>query len=356
MRANQILPIMLAGAAGCLDLQALQSDAKDAAMPVVEDMASPVDDLATPAKDMANPAKDMTNPDMTNPPTNWFLQYTLAGNNLYALHGKTVATETTIWAVGEKSKEAHYTSTSGKFTAGDVGAGNKTFRALWASSEKDVWAVGDGGLIYKGDNANKWTAQTSNTGANLSGVYGNSATDILVASDNKNDFTAYNGTAWAALTHGQNAASNGMWITGNFTFAPSPNGVAIRGKDRATWSLETTVASTNFNSVTGIDEKTVYLAGAGGNIAKWDNANTKWVNTKVDGLGREFLSIWAVSASEIWAVGKTGMAYRGDGTTWTSVGPVTLAAHELRAVWGDAKGVYVLTYEPVGKDSYIYKY
>lgn len=355
MRANHVLPIMLAGAAGCLDLQALQSDAKDAALPPVEDMGA-TDDLAAAPADLATPTRDMVVLDMTTPPTNWIQQYKLNGNELFALHGKTVGAETTMWTVGEKSKEAHYTTTSGKWTAGDVGAGNKIFRGLWAASEKEAWAVGEAGLIYKGDNAGKWTAQTSNTTANLSGIYGNNSNDILVSSDLKNDLTAWNGTAWGALNHAQNASSNSIWITGNFTFAPSSNGVALRGKDRMMWVLENTVTGTTFNTVTGIDEKTVYIAGVGGNIAKWDNANTKWVNSKVDATGREFLSIWAVSASEIWAVGKTGMAYRGDGTAWTSVGPATLATHDLKAVWGDAKGVYVLTYEPVGKDSYVFKY
>lgn len=359
MRANHVLPLMLAGTAGCLDLQALQSDAKDAALPPVEDMAVPADDLAVPAKDMAVPAKDMTViQDMTVVPTSWTQVHTIKNLNLYALHGKTVGAETSIWAVGEKSKEAHFTTTSNKWTNVDMDAAKmSTFRGLWAVSEKVVWAVGDSGVIYKGDNAGSWTPQTSGVNSNLTGIFGNSGTDILVSgADTAKFLSTTDGIAWMGLAHNQTAASNGIWITGNITFAPAPNGVAIRGADRATWSLENTQAATAFNSVSGADDKNVYTVGAGGYVAKWDSTNTKWVSTKVDITGREFLSVWAISATDVWAVGRTGMAYRNDGTKWTSVGPATLATHDLRGVWGDAKGVYVVTFDSVSKDSFVYKY
>jgi len=359
MRANQVLPFMLAGTAGCLDLQALQSDAKDAALPPVEDMALSTNDMAMKPADMAVPAKDMTViQDMTAPPVTWTQQHKITNINLYALHGKTVGAETTIWAVGDNSKSAYYTTTANKWTSKDMdGAKDKTFRGLWAASEKVVWAVADGGFIYKGDNAGGWAALTSNVTTNLSGIFGNSGTDILVSGADTAKFLAStDGTAWTALTHNQTSASTGMWVTGTLTFASAPAGVAIRGSDRSTWSLETTQAATTFNSVSGFDDKNVYTVGNGGYIAKWDSANTKWVPTKVDVAGRDFLSVWAISATDVWAVGKTGMAYRNDGTKWNFVGPTAIATYDLRAVWGDAKGVYVAAYDPGSKDSFIYKY
>ncbi|HNN91855.1 MAG TPA: hypothetical protein PKI03_06290, partial [Pseudomonadota bacterium] len=276
MRANQVLPFMLAGTAGCLDLQALQSDAKDAALPPVEDMALSTNDMAMKPADMAVPAKDMTViQDMTAPPVTWTQQHKITNINLYALHGKTVGAETTIWAVGDNSKSAYYTTTANKWTSKDMdGAKDKTFRGLWAASEKVVWAVADGGFIYKGDNAGGWAALTSNVTTNLSGIFGNSGTDILVSGADTAKFLAStDGTAWTALTHNQTSASTGMWVTGTLTFASAPAGVAIRGSDRSTWSLETTQAATTFNSVSGFDDKNVYTVGNGGYIAKWDSAN-----------------------------------------------------------------------------------
>ena len=145
-----------------------------------------------------------------------------------------------------------------------------TFRGLWAVNEKVVWAVGDSGVIYKGDNAGSWTPQTSGVNSNLTGIFGNSGTDILVSgADTAKFLSTTDGIAWMGLAHNQTAASNGIWITGNITFAPAPNGVAIRGADRATWSLENTQAATAFNSVSGADDKNVYTVGAGGYVAKW---------------------------------------------------------------------------------------
>lgn len=359
MRANQILPIMLAGTAGCLDLQALQSDAKDAAMPPVEDMASPVVDMAMPAADMANPARDMANPDMTTPVTNWKEQHSIKNLNLYAIHGKTVGADTSIWVVGEKSKEAHFTTASNTWTNKDMDAAKmSTFRSMWAASEKVVWAAGDGGVLYKGDNAGTWTPQTSGVTGNLTGIFGNSGTDLMaVGADANKVITSSDGTAWNMLTHGQNSASNSVYLFGTNTFMANPNGVALRSADRSNWILDSVQSTVNFNSVSGSDEKNVYIAGSGGYIAKWDGM--KWTSAKVDATGRDFLSIWAISATDIWAVGKLGMVYRGDGAKWTFVGPGTtsaLVAQELRGVWGDAKGVYVVSYDAAAKDSFVYKY
>lgn len=357
MRANHILPLMLAGTTGCLDLTALQSDSKDAAMPPVEDMAIPAADMATAPADMANAAKDMATPDMTSPPATWTQKTKVNNISMFAIHGKTVGVDTTIWTVGEKSKEVHFTTASNTWTAKDMDAAKtNNFRSVWAASEKVAWAVGDGGLIYKGDNAGNWTPQTSGTASNLTGVFGNSATDIVaVGADDKKFFTSSDGTAWTMLTHNQNAASNGVWTFGQNIFAAAPNGVNIRTANRTAFFLDTVQSMIGNNSVFGIDEKTVYSVGQGGYIAKWDG--TQWKASKVDAVtGRDFLSVWATSATDIWAVGKLGMAYRGDGTNWTSVGPATLVGHDLRGVWGDAKGVYFITYETAKNDSFVYQY
>ncbi len=91
------------------------------------------------------------------------------------------------------------------------------------------------------------------------------------------------------------------------------------------------------NSVLGMDQETVYSAGQGGYIATWDGM--QWKAAKVDAVtGREFLSVWATPAADIWGLGKTGMASRGDGTSWTSDGPVALATFDLRGVWGGRQG------------------
>lgn len=359
MRANQILPIMLAGTAGCLDLQALQSDAKDAAMPPVEDMASPVVDMAMPPADMANPAKDMANPDMTTPVSNWKEQHSVKNINLYAIHGKTVGADTSIWVVGEKSKEAHFTTASNKWNNVDMDAAKmSTFRSMWAASEKVVWAAGDGGVLYKGDNAGAWTLQASGVATNLAGIAGNSGTDLMaVGAETNKVIVSSDGTAWSGLTHSQNMTANWVYIFGTHTFMANPNGISLRSPDRTAWTPDSVQAGVNFASVTGADEKNVYIAGSGGYIAKWDGM--KWTSAKVDATGRDFLSIWAISATDIWAVGKLGMVYRGDGAKWTFVGPgaaIALATQELRGVWGDAKGVYVVSYDAAAKDSFVYKY
>jgi hypothetical protein len=76
----------------------------------------------------------------------------------------------------------------------------------------------------------------------------------------------------------------------------------------------------------------------------------------VDAVGRDFLSVWAISATDVWAVGKAGMVYRNDGTKRNFVGPTAIPTYDVRAVWGDAKGVYIAVYDSASKDSFVYKY
>ncbi len=179
-----------------------------------------------------------------------------------------------------------------------VREGTSILRAVWGSSEKDVFAVGWDGMILHYD-GNRWQAMDSGTGEALRHVWGYDAgTVFAVGGDTSGPvIVRYDGTAWNLVYTRPAGLLNGVW-------GISPDNIWAVGK---------------FDTTRGM-------------ILHWDGA--EWKETGPPNLS-ELYGIWGTSAEDIFVSGTKGQILHWDGQTWSEMTSDTTAT--LRSVWGSGK-------------------
>ena len=272
--------------------------------------------------------------------------------------------------------------------------------AVWGTSETDVWAVGDAGLIlhYSGAANNMWeTPDYHPSGVALRDIWGASANNIYAVGDfdpatGSGKVLNYNGTSWTDISDA--AAGGTVWPTGNvlgvwgstasdvfivcdsgeiwhwnggvwnlnWTLAGGPPLTAIWGSSATnvyatdcagniffynggSWSPNSlTSITTCFTTIWGDSANDIYAGGWAGAIAHYNG--TAWNNVST-GLGVliSVNGIWGYSGTDVFAVGSTGTILHYDGTGWGSM--VSNTTEELIDVWGsNADNIFVVGGSP----------
>lgn len=150
----------------------------------------------------------------------------------------------------------------------------------------------------------------------LWGIYSSGPSDIWVVGDN-GAVLHYDGTAWNRVSFTTEkllsiwgAGANDIWVGGY--------GAKVFHYDGTSWSAVPVPGSGTLLGLTGTGSRDVWATN-GSAVSHWNG--TAWSNTSVTGTTQ---AVWAVSPSDVWAVGTSGSANHYDGTKWTSVPtPVT---------------------------------
>lgn len=242
--------------------------------------------------------------------------------------------------------------------------------AVWGSSAGDVWAAGSGGTIIHWDGA-VWAPlpapeSLKNTfrvvwGSGPNDVWVATATDLVFHSDGIANGT----TTWthapnptgdqyntAPIYSGWGAAagaprfgartftridSDGNWGSGNQVVASARDG----GVD---WVLEP--GSATVNGIWGASADDVWLVGDNSGSVPWQlgwtahgvrDSGGQLVWSDVDSQAGVVLhAVWGSSASDVWAVGDTGVIrHIGAGASQWEVSP-SPTGEVLHAVWGSS--------------------
>ncbi len=246
-----------------------------------------------------------------------------------------------IWVVGNGGRIVKGDG-SGNWAAQTSGVTNPLIE-VWGTSATNLWAVGGSGRILRGDGT-AWTTQTSGTTQALFSLWGSSASNVWAAGDNST-LTRWNGTSWTVsnLGVGTNvlcnglwgSAANNIWLVG--THINTGNGRVYRYNGTA-WSEDTSMGTVaGLNDVWGTSASDVWAVGNGGLILRWNG--TAW-STSPSGTTQDLLSIWGSSATDVYATSAEGGIFRFDGTSWTA--ETSGSIERLNAVFGtSASAVYV---------------
>lgn len=135
------------------------------------------------------------------------------------------ASATTWYAVGNGGYVATATDPTATWSSIKV-ASNPNLSAVWGVDDKNVWAVGAGGILAQYDGT-AWT-KSGLGGQNLNAIWGVSGTDIF-AVGNSGTAYHYNGSTWSSIS---TASLSGYTLTG--VWADGAGGVwvsAIKGAD-----------------------------------------------------------------------------------------------------------------------------
>jgi hypothetical protein len=187
-------------------------------------------------------------------------------------------------------------------------------KGVWGSSETDVFAVGENGMIIHYDGV-EWTKMKSPTGEHLYGVWGSSGTDVFAVGEN-GTILHYDGLTWSAdVESGTNEALRAIWGTGSNDIYSVGDSGTILHYDGGFWSGMESNSTAWLLGMWGTSDTNVYAVGGfydgvggwfhpdswnGGVILHYDG--TVWTEIKTD-IDSRLFSIWGSSASNIYTVG-----------------------------------------------------
>lgn len=342
MRSTCAVPMLLAGAAGCLDLSSLQSGSMGT-MP--KDMAMPTD--GSTAFDMKTPA------DLKTSPARWSLAYSSTGNPLNAITGFKTGSTSTIYAAGGLTV---IKGDGSAFSAAAFSpAGTAPIHGMWAGSDVNVYVSDDGGSIWetKDGAASDWLDVAAGASSAQWSIHGRGRSDILAVGLDKK-FGYYFNTTWTKVQHNVNQQMYGVYATAAKWYVVGQGGGSAYATDPAmNWTAKNVGGGPALRAVYASDDQHVFAVGLGGAIHKFDG--TAWSNMSQG--SNDLLAIWGSSSSDIFAVGKKGTVLHYDGAQWKSDSSPALASVDLSGIWGDGSGgVWAVGNDSSGKDGSIYKY
>lgn len=243
--------------------------------------------------------------------TGWCLEAT-PGGATPLLHGVWAVDASTVFAVGDGGAIYRRASEGWSQMASGTTA---NLRGVWAASASDVWAVGLGGTLLHFDGA-AWTQITGVTTSDLDAVWGSATNNVWFCGSSavlRWDGTRYTSTGFTGtLLSVSGTGPNDVWVTGENTNLHHFTGtewITVNPGAGTTSLLEVLALATNDVWVTSFvpTKETLHFTGG-----------KSWVAQKTSSA--IFNSLAARSASEIWGVGGNRVG-RWNGTVWSSEQP-----------------------------------
>lgn len=279
------------------------------------------------------------------------------GMNLLDVWG---SSSSDLWAVGSGGTLLRSDGTTWRA----VNAGtDKNLSGLWGTAANNVWVVGDN-YVQVYDGVSQRTPLGAPSDLLRADVGGSSASDVWVIGEfGTTELNRFNGVAWTGYT-------NPVFFAPESVYAASPNQAWAVGFsdtalqwDGASWTQIQLPKQTNYD-VWGSSASDVWVAGRAG-VCHWNGASWSasydtfaeeayavhgtgpgdvWVGTEkgllhYDGQawtrresGSATRGLWALSSSDIWAVGGSGSILHWEGSNWarqSGFGPVP----RLGAMW-----------------------
>ena len=255
--------------------------------------------------------------------------------------------------------------------------GGTALHGIWGLTANDVWAVADGGVIWRRKNHGSWTKVTSGVSANLRGIFGLMSSDIYVVGSQStllhydgNAFTAVPGPAAAdpGFTHVAATSQSDLHIKAGASvwsfdgkawskYAPflgvvsltgGPSGLMVAGGSRGAAYFRSKIGTPWGISAIGfpfagpslpavaVSGQSAIVGGDAGGLSHW--SGTAW-DSSAAWLTRGYLYSIANDPDESWhAVAVSGgtVLERVEEGVWrrrvVGEGPV-VKSPDLRAVW-----------------------
>lgn len=186
--------------------------------------------------------------------------------------------------------------------------------SAWGYDALNVFFTDESGRVYQTNSAQSPVkingCNSFDTIGLTQAIWGAGADKIWTVGDIKNPYTSVKKITTAAC--------------GSFIAVPNNLGTMV------------------FRRIHGIDESKIWLTS--GSSVYTLNAATPSFALQAVPSNRQLNGIWAITPTNVWAVGDNGTIIHYDGTAWTPVlPPVTKLSQNLRAVWAaNANDVYIV--------------
>lgn len=215
-------------------------------------------------------------------------------------------------------------------------------RAIWGTSESDVFAVGDYGAIIHYD-GNSWSPMNSGISVNIYGVWGTSDNNVYAAADKSATGTGtilhYDGNTWKTQASSTQRLRDVWGISETDIFIVGENGTILH-YDGEVWNKMSSPPNTpTLQAVWGQSEDSVFAVGGpsgtggigAGTVIHFDGNIWNMVNI---GTVDRLHDVWGTAENDIFIVGEGGTIIHYDGSRWTPMESGT--TDTLRDVWGSA--------------------
>jgi hypothetical protein len=251
-----------------------------------------------------------------------------ATKNLYGVWG---TSSSNVYAVGASGTILKYVSS---WTSKTSGTSNNLYGVGGKSDGSHVHAVGASGTALYSTDGNTWTVKTSGTTNNLYAVWENSDTSYAYVVGASGTILEYSGS-WSAMDNDDTHNLYGVWgyysDPTTYAYAVGASGTILY-YNGTTWGSKTSGTTNTLYSVWGSSATNVFAVGASG-IILHSTSGTDWSELN-SGTADTLYGVWGNSGSDVFAVGACGTVVHYDGTSWSSMSSGT--TDDLRGVWGNS--------------------
>ncbi len=268
--------------------------------------------------------------------------------NLWAIWGSSAKD---VWVVGDVTTY-HWDGANwhSEFVPSRFGPIADHVQGLWGNGPNDIWQVGNSlTMELKHWDGTTWTDFPPNITAHISGLWGSGPNDVWAFGGTSNSaHLHWDGTSWTfdffqptvgvsfEILAGWGSAANDVWAvgSGDETGQRQPGtapGASIFHWDGTAWTQNISGLNSALNAIWGFSSTDIWTVGWNGLIAHWDGVT--WTPVP-SGTTERLDGIWGSAANDVWAVGASGTILHWDGTSWTQHPSSTL--NDLHAVWGSS--------------------
>ncbi len=191
------------------------------------------------------------------------------------------------------------------FTATNVTTptGLDGFTDLWASSQMDIWGVGDDGIVAHYDGS-QWTGTIAGSPFKSS-IWGSGPSDVYALSTF--DLIHYDGSTWSEIDLDAGANDGQVWGTSASDVWVMTDRSELSHFDGTNWqTVDTYDFVGDLATVWGPAPDDLWAAGGAGSIAHYDGS--AWTEVTHQKIGapylRLFLAVHGTSSTDVWAVGQ----------------------------------------------------
>jgi hypothetical protein len=294
-------------------------------------------DLGMPIPDMAGEAPvdaaELT--DMTTATGPWTLVYQLSGTPLNGLFG-TTAGGTTIYAVGNSGVVIKGNGTS--FTKQTATTGTGNLSGVWAADAMNVFACDRSNYAYSSQNGGtSWTASGS-AGFPLNAIYGRSASEVIAVGNSPSQYFRYNAGTWATAAQPSGANLTGIFASANNYYVIGGTGLGDRIVIGTGFSALTNGSSASSQwAIAGYgttDSFTVAVSGSG--AAQYLNSGTDNIWTNMNSpLSSALNAVWVTGTNTAIVGGANNVVYQYASNNWSSISNSNLSGYTITGMWGD---------------------
>jgi hypothetical protein len=210
--------------------------------------------------------------------------------------------------------------------------GDWTLYGVWGSSDRNVWAVGNGGTVLHWDGWS-WSPVPSGTAYPLRSIWGAGPSDVWAVGAGGTTIR-WDGSSWTPVSIGTTFDLFGVWCVGRDAWVVGDQGTVRRWQDGAWTEWSTGIREFyDLYAVAGesiFDLTTrVWVVGEMGTVLRWVDG-TDWSDLSIE-TPETLRAIHLLSDDDAWVVGDDGTAFHWNGSAWTAV-PLAAGA-DMTALW-----------------------